>query len=153
MTANRRRSAFTLIEILIVVVIMAVLAATIIPQFSTSQNDSKVATAKYNLFQLRSLVQLYTLQHGNTLPTSAVANQFTQYSDVTGAVSTTTDATHIYGPYCQGIPVNPFSASNTITIYTGTGTPTASGSASAGWIYGSSTGSFWIDNATYLGQL
>ena len=35
----RVRNAFTLIEILIVVVIMAILAATIIPQFTSSTDD------------------------------------------------------------------------------------------------------------------
>ena len=41
MTTHSCRSAFTLIEVLIVVIIMAVLAATIIPQFSSSTNDAK----------------------------------------------------------------------------------------------------------------
>ena len=42
---SRRSSGFTLVEILIVVVIMAVLAATIIPQFSSATNDAKTSGA------------------------------------------------------------------------------------------------------------
>jgi prepilin-type N-terminal cleavage/methylation domain-containing protein len=154
MSLNRRRSAFTLIEILIVVVIMAVLAATIIPQFSTSTNDAKVSTAKFNLFTLRSQVQLYALQHNGALPDGTVnLQQFTMASDVTGAVlSTTVTTTSPYGPYCQTIPVNPFTNSNTVTIFAGsTGTPTATGTG--GWFYQPTTGSFWIDNTTYISQL
>mgnify|MGYP002626473716 CR=1 FL=1 len=45
MTNNKRHSGFTLVEVLIVVVIMAVLAATIIPQFSDSSKDAKVSSA------------------------------------------------------------------------------------------------------------
>ncbi len=153
MSAKRCRSAFTLIEILIVVVIMAVLAATIIPQFSTSTNDAKVSTSQLNLFRLRSLVQLYSLEHGNTLPNGASnLQQFTLATDVTGLITAPSPTTACpYGPYCPAMPVNPFTGSNTVTLYTGTATPTASGSATAGWFYQPSTGSFWIDNATYIG--
>ena len=44
MKTTDRRSAFTLIEVLIVVVIMAILAATIIPQFTDSTKDAKSST-------------------------------------------------------------------------------------------------------------
>ena len=57
----KRSSGFTLIEIMIVVVILAVLAATIIPQFSTSVNDSKVSAMQTNLQSLRTQIQLYRL--------------------------------------------------------------------------------------------
>jgi len=152
MVGIRRRTAFTLIEILIVVVIMAVLAALIVPQFSTVQNDAKVSAAQKNLFGMRSLVLVYMLEHGNTLPTASVAQQFTQASDVTGTIFSASQTTQCpFGPYCQTIPVNPFTGSSAIAIYAGTTTPQASGSSSAGWIYGTATGSFWIDNATYMG--
>ena len=61
-----RRSAFTLIEVLIVVVIMAVLAATIIPQFASSTTDAKVSALKFNLHGLRQQVEMYKLQHNGT---------------------------------------------------------------------------------------
>lgn len=156
MTARRRRAGFTLIEILIVVVIMAVLAATIIPQFSSSTNDAKVSTAQFNLAMMRSQVQLYSLHHNGVLPTGANnLQQFTTPTDVNGNLSTTQlpSSTYPYGPYCQQIPVNPFTGSNTVTVFTGTGTPTASGSTTAGWIYSPTTGQLWIDNATYIGTM
>ena len=52
-------SAFTLIEVLIVVVIMAILAATIIPQFTDSTKDAKASTATFNLHTLRAQIELY----------------------------------------------------------------------------------------------
>ena len=73
-----------MIEIMIVVVILAILAATIIPQFSTSVSDSKVATMQSNLHTLRTQIQLYSLQHGGLFPTitSAALPQLTGNSDV-----------------------------------------------------------------------
>jgi type II secretory pathway pseudopilin PulG len=133
---------------------MAVLAATIIPQFSSSTNDAKVSTAQFNLFTMRSQMQLYMLHHLGATPTGQNnLNQFTMPTDVNGNVSTTQIASTSfpYGPYCQTIPVNPFTNSNTITVFSGSGTPTPTGSG--GWIYQPTTGSFWIDNTTYFSQL
>jgi prepilin-type N-terminal cleavage/methylation domain-containing protein len=65
---NKKRSAFTLVEILIVVVIMAILAATIIPQFTDSTKDAKSSTGKFNLHTLRSQIQLYRAHHEGTAP-------------------------------------------------------------------------------------
>ena len=63
MNANVRRSAFTLIEVLIVVIIMALLAATIIPQFSTSTTDAKKSSLDFNLHTMRSLIEMYKVHH------------------------------------------------------------------------------------------
>ncbi|MFK7816701.1 MAG: prepilin-type N-terminal cleavage/methylation domain-containing protein, partial [Gammaproteobacteria bacterium] len=45
---------FTLVELLIVVIILAILAAIIVPQFSASTNDAKAAALQSNLANLRS---------------------------------------------------------------------------------------------------
>src|SRR5688500_1708203 len=68
MNANSPRSGFTLIEILIVVVIMAVLAAAIIPQFRASTEDAKGSTLKFNLHTMRNQVALYKVHHRGTVP-------------------------------------------------------------------------------------
>ena len=52
MSRDSRRKAFTLIEVLIVVVIMAILAATIIPQFSSSTQDAMESALKFNILCL-----------------------------------------------------------------------------------------------------
>src|SRR4051812_26875340 len=86
--ARDRQSGFTLIEVLIVVVIMAVLAATIIPQFSSSATDAKESSAKFNLHSLRSQIELYKIHHNGLLPSALIVNQLTLGSDVTGATGT-----------------------------------------------------------------
>ena len=72
-----RRSAFTLIEVLIVVVIMAILAATIIPQFTDSTKDAKASTATIGTPNRVLMVQSPSLDRGSpgtlwsSLPLSA----------------------------------------------------------------------------------
>jgi general secretion pathway protein G len=140
-----RRSAFTLIEVLIVVVIMAILAATIIPQFTDSTKDAKASTVKFNLATLRSQIQLYRTQHTGLNP-SATLVELTQLTDASGTAGT--GATFVYGPYLREIPVNPFTNSKTIT--TTTSDPLATAPAgTGGWIYNATTGNIWIDHATY----
>ena len=70
MNSNGRRSAFTLIEVLIVVVIMALLAATIIPQFSSSTSDAKKSALNFNLHTMRSQIGVYAVNHNGTAPTA-----------------------------------------------------------------------------------
>ena len=70
-TNNRHRTGFTLIEVLIVVVIMAVLAATVIPQFTNSTNDARISTAEYNLRALRGLIEFYKMHRQGIAPSGA----------------------------------------------------------------------------------
>jgi general secretion pathway protein G len=147
MNTQLRRKAFTLIEVLIVVIIMAILAATIIPQFSSSTTDAKKSSLKFNVQTICTQVQLYKVQHNGTMPTFAnFANQMTLPTDVTGA---TTGTSLIYGPYIQGqIPANPYSGSNAVVKVATAGTvPTAVVSGGAGWQYDETTGGFYANNA------
>jgi general secretion pathway protein G len=154
--SRARRGGFTLIEVLIVVVIMAVLAATIIPQFSTSTKDARESNLRFNLQTLRTQIELYKVQHNGTLPDGTQnLKQLTAASDSTGALSTSgqVDATHPFGPYVQGaIPSQPFSGSTTVRLDTGMAgtTPTATAAPGGGWIYRASTGEIWIDHPTYV---
>ena len=154
MIRNRRHSGFTLIEILIVVVIMAVLAATIIPQFTSSTNDAKVSTAKFNLHTLRSQVELYRLHHNQAYP--AATNNIEQLTKATDAAGTSTaagtpDSTHPYGPYIQKIPANPFNGKTTVRADTGTPPTVPAGTGADGWIYRASTGEIWVDDTANVG--
>ncbi len=92
----RKNQGFTLVEILIVVVILGILAAIVIPQFSDASTQSKVSSAKSSLQTLRSQISLYKIQHDDTPP-----GQATFINDMTVAAGG-------YGPYLQAMPNNPF---------------------------------------------
>jgi len=59
--AAQRQRAFTLIEIMVVVIILGILAATIIPQFAGTTYDAKVARAKADITTLESALERFYL--------------------------------------------------------------------------------------------
>lgn len=59
-----RNNGFTLVELLIVVIILAILAAIVVPQFSASTDDAKRASLQSTLAGIRSAIDLYYQQHG-----------------------------------------------------------------------------------------
>jgi general secretion pathway protein G len=135
---SAKRSGFTLIEVLIVVVIMAVLAATIIPQFSTSTKDAEDSQIEFNLHTLRSQVELYKVQHGGSYP--AITNNLKALTVKTNADGTTT-GTPTIGPYLLEIPTNGRTGAATVTAST-TGTEKTGG----GWLYDATTGKIWANS-------
>ena len=61
-TKKKSLSAFTLVEIMVVVIILGILAATIIPQFIGSSQDAKVGAAKASVAELESAVERFYVQ-------------------------------------------------------------------------------------------
>ena len=59
---TNRRNAFTLIEILIVVVILGILAAVVVPQFTSAADDANDAAVRSQLQTLRGQIELYRAQ-------------------------------------------------------------------------------------------
>ena len=59
------RKAFTLIEILIVVVILGILAAVVVPQFTNASEDANDAAVRTQLQTLRGQIELYRAQIGS----------------------------------------------------------------------------------------
>ncbi len=59
---NRINRAFTLIEILIVVVILGILAAIVIPQFTDASQEAMEASVVTQLQTIRSQVELHNIQ-------------------------------------------------------------------------------------------
>jgi general secretion pathway protein G len=67
-TVTRTTEGFTLIEIMVVVVIIGILAATIIPQFVGTTHDAKVSAAKAHVAELESALERFYV-HMDRYPT------------------------------------------------------------------------------------
>jgi len=124
----KKNQAFTLIEILVVVVILAILAAIIIPQFRNAGIEAKASSLSTDLQRIRLQIELYRTRHNGNPPTLAnFAAQMTGKTDMNGDTSGTD-----FGPYLISIPVEPFTGSNAI-----------SAADTEGWNYDETTRRFW----------
>ena len=156
---------FTLVELLIVVIILAILAAIIIPQFTAATDDATQSAYDTNIANIRSAIDLYRQQHqeypgavtstgagcpaGSTNVTGAVGEpaflaQLRNYTNAAGVACTGTDATFRYGPYLKdNLPNNPLATApiNTVTVVS-TGILGLSSGATGGWRFDSVTGEF-----------
>ena len=59
--APSRSKGFTLIEVMVVVIILGILAATIIPQFARTTQDAKISKAKADITTLESALERFFL--------------------------------------------------------------------------------------------
>jgi general secretion pathway protein G len=145
MSAIRKssRKGFTLVEILIVVIILGILAAIVIPQFTSASSDARNSSLQSTLQTLRSQIQLYKLQHGDAIP-----NLTTNWTPMTATSVYPTSGGTTFGPYMQATPVNPLNNLSTVTDGTVATTP----GAAVGFIFdynsGNGTGEIWGTDAT-----
>jgi general secretion pathway protein G len=136
MIRTKSRKGFTLVEILIVVIILGILAAIVIPQFTNASEDARKGNMKSQLQTLRSQIELFKLQHRDNAPPSATFwNFLTQYStdDITVAPDGVASSSTLtkYGPYMQAAAENPLTKSTTLAAAAGT---------TVGWVYNEATG-------------
>ena len=61
-TNHKNSRGFTLVEIMVVVVILGILAATIIPQFIGTTKDAKISAAKAHIAELESAIERFYVQ-------------------------------------------------------------------------------------------
>lgn len=112
----RRPSAFTLVELLLVVAILGILAAIVVPQFVSAASEARTNTIKMDLHRIRTQLEIYRQQHNGSPPTLAkFTEQMTMASDRTGATAALGTAGYYCGPYLREIPINPNTANNTVT--------------------------------------
>jgi len=61
---RKRKGGFTLVEIMVVVVVLAILAAAIIPNLTGRADEAKVSRAKADIASLETLLETFRLDMG-----------------------------------------------------------------------------------------
>jgi len=135
----KAKSGFTLVEILIVVVILGILAAIVIPQFTDASTEAKESSLLSDLQTMRSQIELYKIQHNGALPGTQGFNFTQAMTRKTNALGTTNPAQGRvkYGRYMREIPANSWNDKNTVSE--ADTTPSAPDNSS-GWFYNTSNG-------------
>ena len=67
---RQRQAAFTLIEMLIVITVIAILVGVLLPQFRGAQDEAATQRARSELRTLATAVESYYIHNSNTLPTA-----------------------------------------------------------------------------------
>jgi prepilin-type N-terminal cleavage/methylation domain-containing protein len=154
----RRARAFTLVEILIVVVLLGVLAAIVIPTIGKSATTARETTLAMDLNLLRRFIPIYTSQHleippgypgGNpaAAPTEqAFLDQATLSSNMYGQTAPRGTPGFPFGPYLSNIPRNPFNDLATVEILANGAAFPATADGSHGWICKPISGEIRPDN-------
>ncbi|MEO0716651.1 MAG: prepilin-type N-terminal cleavage/methylation domain-containing protein [Planctomycetota bacterium] len=103
---GRRNQAFTLVEILIVVVILGILAAIVVPQFTSAADEAREGNVVSQQRTLENQLELYRARNNGSYPDS-----FDTFWDVL-----------IDDGYIKTAPKNPFFDGDQTSISAGTDT-------------------------------
>lgn len=129
------KKAFTLIEILIVVVILGILAAIVIPQFTRASEDAQVGNVVTQLQTIRSQVELYRVRNNGQIPDLTAANWG-------GLITQPGDAVQ----YLRSAPINPRTGTSTVAEGdAATAAATVVVRGNDGWLYDPATGQIWAN--------
>jgi len=140
-----RRSAFTLIELLIVIAILGILAAVVTPQFTNATRTTRENALKDDLRYLRTQIIVYKAQHHDVAPgyppadphgapsAANLESQLTKYTDSFGRVGAASP-TYNLGPYLSSMPANPMNQLKTVLVVAD-GAAMPAPDNSTGWIY------------------
>lgn len=139
-TRARRRSAFTLVEMMIVVVAMAIIAGAVIPQMEDAVEDSRQSTMLTSLHQLQTILERYKMEHDGRTPVlvSGSLPQLLGPTDKQG--NSNPGVPPVFGPYLYEIPTNPLNDSSVIEAAT---TIPPEAEKYPGWLYDANTGQVW----------
>jgi prepilin-type N-terminal cleavage/methylation domain-containing protein len=123
--------AFTLIELIVVIVVLAILSGIAIPKYIDYTANAKASATKGALGGARSAI-------ANFYANSAVNG--------TPAFPTLTQMQTLGTVMQEALPPNPYNNSATIAAATWAATPPVSGTN--GWNYDAATGRFWANSNT-----
>ena len=138
-------SGFTLIEVLILMSVIAIMAATILPQLTAANDDAMEAALRQDLKLLRSQIEHYKFQHKGDYPAKGsiypedFLDAMLRSSDADG--TTGPAGSKPYGPYFIGqLPPNPYTGGTRVRIVDDVAAEVPDNDPVEGWIYNPATG-------------
>jgi prepilin-type N-terminal cleavage/methylation domain-containing protein len=153
----KKAKAFTLVEILIVVVLLGILAGVIIPLIARGAISARESALAGDLQMLRRYVLIYRTQHLEVAPgypngdktqapsAAAFFDQMTLSSNADGQTAPAGTPGFERGPYLMKMPVNPLNDRNTLEVLADGDSFPANGDDSHGWIYKAATAEIRAD--------
>lgn len=138
-TNRKRGKGFTLVEILIVVVILGILAAIVVPQFTNAANEARGGNVATQESTLQTQIELWAARNNGVYPDLV--------TDGWGDAATA--GTMVGDGYVKSPPSNPFTAAadgpTGVTAFDFTDVASANAEASAedaadGWLYDETDG-------------
>jgi general secretion pathway protein G len=130
-----KRLAFSLVELVVVVLIIGILAAVAAPRMFDTASDARDSATRASLGILRDAVELHRAQNG-TYPT--VAN------------ITTALRPFIKGPFPRVQTTKVPTANQTATVIGSTADPIAPVAGTAGWVYNETNGDIAVNGAACI---
>ena len=136
-----RRLAFSLIEIMIVIMLLAILSAIVIPRLVTAQDDARESAIDTDIQMMRRQIMVYMAQHtgkGPHLDEAGNVDKANLSARLTGRTNPAGKiiASGSCGPYMKLWPTNPFITSQAAAgeVVFGTDT-TPPRDNTTGWYY------------------
>jgi len=114
MSRLSRRSGFTLIEVLIVIVVIAILAAIVVRRLLGAGRQAREASLRAHLQEMRNAIGLFQAQCGDY--PNALADIVATAAPASGGNGVAINASDFKGPYLTtpdgGLPKNPMTGAN-----------------------------------------